>query len=238
MDASSYDLTVSSFYMAYALLLTTGLITFIEALRTPELKIRNMMNLETSISFVATYFYGVFVSMIGKSKGKPIDFKKINQLRYMDWSITTPLMLVVLITVLLFNTDKKLSMGIFAYILVFLLNYGMLGFGYLGDAGVMERTIANVFGFACYALLFGFIFVRYVQPRYHVGNYVLFFSYAFIWGLYGIAYFFDDAMKNLLYNILDVVAKAMVGILLWAFYTKVFHVEKFHVENFHVKKIL
>lgn len=225
MDTFSYDLVHSSFYMAYAFLLTTGLITFIEALRTPELKIRNMMNLETSISFVATYFYGVFVSMIG-NKGKPIDYNKINQLRYMDWSITTPLMLVVLITVLLFNTDKKLSIGIFAYILVFLLNYGMLGFGYLGDAQMMERTIANVLGFGCYALLFGLIYTRYVQPRYHVGNYVLFFSYAFIWGLYGFAYFFDDVTKNVFYNILDVVAKALVGILLWAFYTKVFHVER------------
>lgn len=225
MDAFTYDLTYSSFYMAYALLLTTGIITFIEALRTSESKIRNIMNLETCISFVATYFYGVFVSMIGNGE-KPIEFNKINQLRYMDWSITTPLMLIVLITVLLFNTDKKLSMGIFAYILVFLLNYGMLGFGYLGDAQMMERTTANVLGFACYALLFGFIYTRYVQPRYHVGNYILFFSYVFIWGLYGIAYFFDDVTKNLFYNVLDVVAKTLVGILLWAFYTKVFHVEK------------
>lgn len=224
MDAS-YDLVVSSFYMSYAFLLTTGIITFIEALRTSELKIRNMMNLETCISFVATYFYGLFVLMIG-DKSKPTDYNKINQLRYMDWSITTPLMLLVLITVLLFNTDKKSSIGVFAYLFVFILNYGMLGFGYLGDAQIMERTVANLLGFGCYALLFGFIFTRYVLPKYHFGNYLLFFSYVVIWGMYGIAYFCDEITKNLYYNILDAIAKALVGILIWAFYTKVFHVEK------------
>ena len=184
-----------------------------------------MMNLETCISFVATYFYGVFVEMVGDVE-KPIDYKKINQLRYMDWSITTPLMLIVLITSIVFNTDKNESIGFFAYLFVFVANYGMLGFGYLGDVEIIERTTANILGFVCFALMFGFIYFRYVKPKYNFASYVLFFSYVVIWGMYGIVYFFDDVTKNVWYNGLDVVAKAIVGILLWAFYNNVFRLEK------------
>ena len=223
--SGSYDIINASFYMSYVFLVTTGIITFIEALRTPEVKIRNMMNLETCISFVATYFYSVFVAMVGDVE-KPIDYKKISQLRYMDWSITTPLMLIVLLTALVFNTDKHGSIGIFSYLFVFVVNYGMLGFGYLGEAQIMERTTANLLGFGCFAIMFGFIYTRYVKPKYHFGSYALFFSYVVIWGMYGIVYFFDDINKNICYNTLDVIAKALVGILLWAFYNKVFRLEK------------
>jgi len=221
----SYDIINASFYMSYVLLVTTSVITVVEALRTPEVKIRNMMNLETCISVIASFFYGVFVAMVGDLE-KPIDYKKITHLRYMDWSITTPLMLLVLLTALVFNTDKQASIGIFAYLFVFAANYGMLGFGYLGETQMMERTTANILGFVCFAIMFGFIFIRYVKPKYHFGSYALFFSYIAIWGMYGIVYFFDDVTKNICYNGLDVIAKAIVGILLWAFYNKVFRVEK------------
>jgi hypothetical protein len=50
-----------SFAISYVLLLTTGTITFIEALRTQIPQVRHVMNLETCISLVAGYFYSVFV---------------------------------------------------------------------------------------------------------------------------------------------------------------------------------
>ena len=50
-----------SFYITYVFLLTTGTITFIEALRTSDYRVRNILNLETCISVVAAYFYGNFI---------------------------------------------------------------------------------------------------------------------------------------------------------------------------------
>ena len=40
-------LVVNSFYITYVFLMTTATITFIEAMRTNDLKIRNILNLET-----------------------------------------------------------------------------------------------------------------------------------------------------------------------------------------------
>jgi hypothetical protein len=64
----SVSLAISSFYITYVFLLTTGVITFIEALRSPVPQIRHIMNLETCISIVASYFYGLFIEEINKAQ--------------------------------------------------------------------------------------------------------------------------------------------------------------------------
>ena len=86
------ELVHSSFYITYVFLMTTATITFIEALRTNDNKIRHILNLETCISVVAAYFYGKFVYMFEENP-EEVDYKKINDTRYLDWSITTPIML-------------------------------------------------------------------------------------------------------------------------------------------------
>ena len=57
-----------SFYLTYVLLLTTGTITFIEALRNKIPMVQHIMNLETCISVVAGYFYSMFHEKIKKMK--------------------------------------------------------------------------------------------------------------------------------------------------------------------------
>ena len=69
------ELVKMTFYITYVFLLTTATITFIEAMRTKDAKIRNILNLETCISVVAAYFYGKFVDDIEK---EGVDYKKIN----------------------------------------------------------------------------------------------------------------------------------------------------------------
>ena len=46
-----------SFTVTFIVLLTTGTITFIEAIRTQNPMIRHILNLETCISIIAGYFY-------------------------------------------------------------------------------------------------------------------------------------------------------------------------------------
>ena len=52
-EDSNIKIVNSTFYITYAFLITTGTITFIEALRTKDPSIRNILNLETCISIVA-----------------------------------------------------------------------------------------------------------------------------------------------------------------------------------------
>ena len=102
-QVSENELIHSSFYVTYAFLMTTATITFIEAIRTKDNKVRNILNLETCISVVAAFFYGKFVSMF--ENVDEVNYEKINHTRYLDWSITTPIMLLVLVLALLYNTN-------------------------------------------------------------------------------------------------------------------------------------
>ena len=58
------EMIVNTFYITYVFLITTGTITFIEAMRTKDIKIRNILNLETCISVVAAFFYSKFVENV------------------------------------------------------------------------------------------------------------------------------------------------------------------------------
>jgi bacteriorhodopsin len=209
-----------SFYITYVLLLTTATITFIEALRTKIPIIQHIMNLETCISLVGGYFYSVFQDKIKRMK--KIDWKEITKLRYIDWFITTPFMLLVLCLVLSFNSKTKITLHWYAFIVFF--NYLMLYSGYLGEIGKLKRMVASILGFVAFLITFITIFVNYVLPKYCLDNYILFGMYFFIWSIYGVAYHFKEEEKNNTMNYLDLTSKCLIGIGLWIYYVKIIKV--------------
>ena len=204
-----------SFYITYVLLLTTGTITFIEALRNKNLMVQHIMNLENCISVVAGYFYSVMNEKLKKMK--EIKWKEITMLRYVDWAITTPIMLLVLSLVLSFNTNTKIKLHWFALTVVF--NYLMLYFGYLGETG-MEKGTASILGFLFFFLTYGLVFANYLT-KYNRDNWIIFSMFVIVWSIYGVAYHFEEERKNIIYNYLDVTSKCFVGIGLWIYYTKI-----------------
>jgi len=206
-----------SFYITYVLLLTTGTITLIEALRTKVKMVQHIMNLETCISVVAGYFYSVFNEKLKKMK--EINWKELTHLRYIDWSITTPLMLLVLSLVLSFNSKTTIQLHWFALTIFF--NYAMLYFGYVGEKGQLEKITASVLGFIALFLMYGLIFINYLLPKQNRDNTVLFSLFVVIWSMYGVAYHFEERQKNIIYNYLDLTSKCLVGIGLWIYYTKI-----------------
>lgn len=216
-QVSENELIHSSFYVTYAFLMTTATITFIEAMRTKDNKVRNILNLETCISVVAAFFYGKFVSMFENQED--VDYEKINHTRYLDWSITTPIMLLVLVLALLYNTNGG-AFNFYSFLAILLMNYGMLGAGYLGELQMLDRNFANVVGFLFFIGMYVFIYKMYVGKN--SDNKILFFAFAILWAFYGIVYFMDEMTKNVCYNILDLLSKCFVGIFFWAYYTKVF----------------
>jgi bacteriorhodopsin len=212
-----------SFTITYILLLTTGTITLIEALRTPHSHIRHIMNLETCISIVAGYFYSTFVTQIDKfSEQKiPIDWADITKTRYIDWAITTPLMLLTLSLALSANTNVRIKFSTIATVVV--LNYLMLYIGYLGETKAIDRALADVMGFVPFTAMFYIIYVAYVKPKYVFVNYVLFGAFVVLWALYGVVYMFNENFKNIAMNILDLSAKCFIGLSLWAYYTQIIY---------------
>lgn len=215
---SSFEWMKISFYFTYVLLLTTGSITLIEALSTPSPAIRHIMNLETCISVIAGYFYSQFTAMLTTGK---IDYVAINGMRYTDWFITTPLMLLVIMISLSYNNTKHASVSIKTYIAAILLNFGMLYSGYLGDTNTITKKTGCIIGFVFFALLFALIYFQFVKGSSQSFNFLLFGIYFIVWSIYGIVYVMDDETKNTVYNILDLIAKCFVGIGLWLYFTKI-----------------
>ena len=218
---SNEELVTNSFYVTYAFLMTTATITFIEAIRTKDMKIRNILNLETCISVVAAFFYSKFVTSI--ENDEEIDYEAINKTRYTDWAITTPIMLLVLVLALLYN-NKSGAMSFTSYLKILAMNYGMLGMGYLGEIGILSKVMGNLIGFGFFAGLYGYIYKTYVQTKYNFDNMILYGAFFILWALYGVTYFFDEVNKNISYNVLDLLSKCFVGIFFWAYYAKVFKI--------------
>jgi len=206
-----------SFYLTYILLLTTGTITLIEALRTKIPIVQHIMNLETCISLIGGYFYSVFNDKIKRMK--EMNWKEITQLRYIDWAITTPFMLLTLSLVLSFNSKTIIKLHHFVFIIFF--NYVMLYSGYLGEIGKLDRITASIIGFVALLITFATLFLQYVLPKHSLDNYILFSIYALIWSIYGVAYHFDELQKNITFNYLDLTSKCLVGIGLWIYYVKI-----------------
>ena len=207
-----------SFYITYVFLMTTATITFIEAIRTPDIKIRNILNLETCISVVAAFFYSKFVATLENDSFNP---KEINDQRYLDWSITTPIMILVLVLAILYNS-KGGALQFQSYLIMLVLNYGMLFSGYLGENGTFNKIVSNIIGFIFFIALYGYIYMKFLYKKYNFDNYMLYSIFVILWSLYGVVYFFDEITKNTAYNVLDLFSKCFVGIFFWAYFTKVF----------------
>lgn len=210
-----------SFYLTYILLLTTATITFIEALRTPIPRVQHIMNLETCISLIACYFYSMFNDKIKKNEEtkETIKWKEFTQLRYIDWAITTPIMLLTLSLVLSFNSKTKILLHWFLVSIFF--NYIMLYTGYLGETGQLNRNMSQLLGFIAFLITFGVIYIQYLLPRFNFDNLVIFGAFLVVWSLYGVAFNFTELNKNITYNYLDLISKCFMGIGLWIYYIKI-----------------
>lgn len=215
VDAKSMILLNNSFVFCYVALLGVSLVTIIEALRTKNTHIRHMMNLESSISLVAGIVYSVFVAI--SSDPTTFDLQTVTRVRYMDWVVTTPLLLLVLMMFFTKAEQKQIHMGVL--LMVIALDLVMLGFGYLAELGTITKTTGWIMATAAFFGMLAPIYFMYVGD--HPEHLVVFGIFTTIWFLYGIAFLLDETKKNLMYNVLDVIAKGMFGFFLWLYYAKI-----------------
>ena len=210
----------ASFMISYIVLLTTGTICFIEAMRTTVPMIRHIFNLETCISVVAGYFYYLFMEKLKEyeTKKQPVNWKEMTELRYLDWSITTPMMLIVLCAALGYNIKKVVHLSTITIIII--LNYLMLYFGYLGENN-NKKIIYAIFSFLAFFTMYAIIYCHYIKPKYNLANNIFYGLYLVVWTIYGVVYFLVEETKNISFNILDVLSKSLIGIGLWLYYTKI-----------------
>ena len=201
-----------TFVTAYIILFGYTTITLIEAIRTKSQNIRNIMNIETAVSLVAGLVYGMFIERF-----KQPDFKlqDLMPMRYLDWMVTTPLLLLAL---MLFFNKALASINYKTYGVIVVLNWLMLLAGYLGEFGTIHWIAGLTLGFAFFAAMLIYLFMHAIPKG---TSTTVFWIFAAIWSGYGIAYMFEDEAKNIAYNILDVTSKALFGVVLWLYFGRV-----------------
>jgi bacteriorhodopsin len=169
------------------------------------------MNIETTVSLVAGIAYGIFNEMI---KQPTVNLHDITKLRYIDWSITTPL--IILVILLFYGGSVHPLASVYGSLV--LLNWGMLGSGYLGEEGIISRLTGCILGFLFFAAMLTIMYSCCVPSN---ANPAVFFFFAIIWSFYGFAYLLDEEKKNIMYNVLDVISKAIFGVILYLYFGKV-----------------
>ena len=201
-----------TFLTAYIILFGYTTITLVEAIRTPSINVRHIMNIETAVSLIAGLVYGMFIE---RFKQPDFKLKDLMPMRYLDWMVTTPLILLAL---LLFFNKALGSINYKTYGVIVVLNWLMLLAGYLGEFGTIHWIAGLVLGFAFFAAMLAYLFIHAIPKG---SSTAVFWIFAAIWSGYGIAYMFDDEAKNIAYNILDVTSKALFGVDLWLYFGRV-----------------
>lgn len=201
-----------TFLTTYIVLFGYTAITLIEALRTTSINTRHIMNIETTVSLVAGLVYGMFLDKIKKPD---FDLKEIVPVRYLDWMITTPLILLALVV---FYNNPSMNIDIKTFSVVIGLNWLMLLAGYLGEIKQIPKSYGLIGGFLFFFAMLFYMFMTIVPAG---SSWAVFLIFAAIWTGYGIAYMMEEEEKNISYNVLDVIAKAMFGVVLWLYFGKV-----------------
>ena len=145
--------------------------------------------------------------------------RNITPYRYLDWSITTPLMLITLSGFLKHDGSTTARLAEFLHdnsasiLKIVGLNAAMLFFGLVGEFGYLSPYVSTTLGFIPFALNFNHIKETFLPPDDKLKNY-LFYSFVFVWSLYGVFAVMNYTTKNTGYNILDIFAKNFFGLFL------------------------
>lgn len=146
--------------------------------------------------------------------------RNITPYRYLDWFITTPLMLITLAGFLNHDDSKTRRLGDFLYdntrsiVTIVLLNTAMLLFGLIGELGYLSQYTSTALGFIPFVLNFKYIKDTFLPSSEDKFKNAVFYWFVLFWALYGVFAVMSYTVKNAGYNILDIFAKNFFGLFL------------------------
>jgi bacteriorhodopsin len=172
---------------------------------------KDILKLEFGVQIIEFIFYSWMI----------INFeliKNITPYRYFDWLITTPTMLITLISYLSSKDNTSLQEYIsknkifIAKIIV--LNVCMLLFGLAGELNYIDYNTAIIVGFIPFVYYFKMIYDEYLINNKEKNKIYLYWFFFIIWSFYGLAALLPYEEKNIAYNILDLFSKNLFSVFL------------------------
>jgi bacteriorhodopsin len=173
--------------------------------------LKDLLKVELMVQVVEFMFYSWLVFSFTKSRN-------ITPFRYLDWAITTPLMLITL-SAYLNHDGSKTRLGDFlskhkdSLVTIVLLNAAMLLFGLIGELGFLNKYLSTALGFIPFAINFKYIKDTFLNTSDLTKN-AVFYWFVVVWGMYGVFAVMPYTLKNTGYNILDLFSKNFFGLFL------------------------
>jgi bacteriorhodopsin len=190
-------------------------------LPTEHAILTKLLGLELLVQGIELLFYFYFL----------VEFQlaDLARKRYFDWVISTPIMLFTMAAYFAYkNKDETrnkeenkegLSLTDFYLVnqkslwIIWIANFAMLLFGYLGEIGTLEKGTAFALGSGAFLVSFYTLYDKFAQ--YSESSRTLFLFMFVLWSGYGGGYLFGNVSKNILFNGLDIVAKNFFGLFLY-----------------------
>ena len=214
-------LVSKTIYASLVIQIITTIVSFdglFKKLKEKDFVLKEILILEGIVQFIESFFYIWVIFAIH-------DLSKVTPRRYLDWTFSTPIMLISTIVFVKYqeyrekDIDKTFRMIDFFkenknnIIKIFIYNGLMLLCGFLGEAGIIDKRIGIPMGFVFFYLSFDLIYQEYAKES-ELGK-KLFTFLVIVWGLYGIAAMTNLKTKNISYNILDIIAKNFYGLFIY-----------------------
>ena len=192
---------VYSFYLTFMVLAVVTILNIYKAYSSTSKAVRT----DLAINLVALTAYFVMIKFFLANPDM------IHNIRYLDWVITTPLLLLAFIQ--WSKGGKTIPATPLALLLVY--NILMMIAGYIGGGG--KANGFYIIGFVFFALTFYTLwkhFVETLSEEKRKRAEKLYIAFVVVWALYGVVYLFGYENRSIFYNILDLVSKAGFGIFL------------------------
>ena len=173
--------------------------------------IKDILKLEFSVQIIEFIFYTWMITNLKL-------IKNITPYRYLDWIITTPTMLITLISYLSNKNESSLkdflSKNKSFVINIITLNTIMLLFGLAGELNYIDYNTSIILGFIPFIFYFKLIYDKYLITNTENNKIKLYWFFFIIWTIYGIIAFLPYEQKNTAYNILDLFSKNLFSVFL------------------------
>jgi bacteriorhodopsin len=175
--------------------------------------LKDLLKVELIVQIIEFIFYIWLIYYFTKSMN-------ITPFRYLDWAITTPLMLITLSAFLNKDENTPYRLSDFLYnhtgsiVKIVILNAAMLLFGLIGELGYLNSYLSTALGFIPFTLNFKYIKDTFLPSSSDNFKNAVFYWFVFFWSLYGVFAVMSYTIKNTGYNILDIFAKNFFGLFL------------------------